>query len=231
MKLRGEINFFENGLTTSIRAMHLQTEMLGIINENYNSFDKVGFQRKEPVVSSFAEYIGTHALSTAVDDAIGRIGHSNNPLDLAIANKGYFQYQSPDGIKITRDGRFKLDKDGNLLTLENAHVLANDGTPIKLPVVPEKLEDVKVYKNGDVKVFNKATNQLEYAGTLSVVTNQGVAVLDPNIKQGYNEYSNVSLNTEILQIIPVRRNFDANRQLFIIQNNNLSKAIQSLSSS
>ena len=231
MKLRGEINFFENGLTTSIRAMHLQTEMLGIINENYNSFDKVGFQRKEPVVSSFAEYIGTHALSTAVDDSIGRIGHSNNPLDLAIANKGYFQYQSPDGIKITRDGRFKLDKDGNLLTLENAHVLANDGTPIKLPVVPEKLEDVKVYKNGDVKVFNKATNQLEYDGTLSVVTNQGVAVLDPNIKQGYNEYSNVSLNTEILQIIPVRRNFDANRQLFIIQNNNLSKAIQSLSSS
>lgn len=230
MKLRGEINFFENGLTTSIRAMHLQTEMLGIINENYNSFDKVGFQRKEPVVSSFAEYIGTHALSTAVDDSIGRIGHSNNPLDLAIANKGYFQYQSPDGIKITRDGRFKLDKDGYLLTLENANVLANDGTPIKLPVVPEKLEDVKVYKNGDVKVFNKATNRLEYAGTLSVVTNQGVAVLDPNIKQGFNEYSNVSLNTEILQIIPVRRNFDANRQMFIIQNNNLSKAIQSLSS-
>ena len=231
MKLRGEVNFFENGLTTSIRAMHLQTEMLGIINENYNSFDKVGFQRKEPVVSSFAEYIGTHALSTAVDDSIGRIGHSNNPLDLAIANKGYFQYQSPDGIKITRDGRFKLDKDGYLLTLENANVLANDGTPIKLPVVPEKLEDVKVYKNGDVKVFNKATNRLEYAGTLSVVTNQGVAVLDPNIKQGFNEYSNVSLNTEILQIIPVRRNFDANRQMFIIQNNNLSKAIQSLSSS
>lgn len=231
MKLRGEINFFENGLTTSIRAMHLQTEMLGIINENYNSFDKVGYQRKDPVVSSFAEYIGTHALSTAVDDSIGRIGHSNNPLDLAIGVKGYFQYQSPDGVKLTRDGRFKLDKDGNLLTLENAHVLANDGTPIKLPVVPEKLEDVKIYKNGDVKVFNKVTNQLEYAGTLSVVTNQGVAVLDPNIKQGYNEYSNVSLNSEILQIIPVKRNFEANRQLFVMQNNNLSKAIQSLSSS
>lgn len=230
MKLRDEINFFENGLTTSIRAMHLQTEMLGIINENYNSFDKVGYQRKDPVVSSFAEYIGTHALSTAVDDSIGRIGHSNNPLDIAIGNKGYFQYQSPDGIKMTRDGRFKLDKDGNLLTLENAHVLANDGTPIKLPVVPEKIEDVKVYTNGDVKVFNKATNKLEYAGTLSVVTNQGVAVLDPNIKQGYNEYSNVSLNSEILQIIPVKRNFEANRQLFVMQNNNLSKAIQSLSS-
>jgi len=229
MNLRGQINFFENGLTTSIRAMHLQTEMLGIINENYNSFDKVGYQRKDPVVSSFAEYIGTHALSTAVDDSIGRIGHSINPLDIAIANKGYFQYQSPDGIKMTRDGRFKLDKDGNLLTLENYNVLANDGTPIKLPVVPEKLEDVKVYTNGDIKVLNKITGKLEYAATLSVVTNNGLAVLDPNIKQGYNEYSNVSLNSEILQIIPVKRNFEANRQLFVLQNNNLSKAIQSLS--
>lgn len=229
MNLRGQVNFFENGLTTSIRAMHLQTEMLGIINENYNSFDKVGYQRKDPVVSSFAEYIGTHALSTAVDDSLGRIGHSINPLDIAIANKGYFQFQSPDGIKLTRDGRFKLDKDGNLLTLENFHVLANDGTHIKLPVVPEKLADIKVYTNGDIKVLNKTTGKLEYAGTLSVVTNNGLAVLDPNIKQGYNEYSNVSLNSEILQIIPVKRNFEANRQLFVLQNNNLSKAIQSLS--
>ena len=230
MKLRGGINFFENGLTTSIRAMHLQTELFGIINENYNSFDKVGYQRKEPVVSSFAEYIGVHALSKATDDSIGRIGHSLNPLDVAIANKGYFQYQSPDGIKITRDGRFKLDKNGNLLTLENFHVLANDGTQIKLPVVPEKLEDVKIFQNGDVKVFNKKTNKLEYAGTLSVVTNQGVAVLEPNIKQGYNEYSNVSMHSEILQVIPMKRNFEANRQMFVMQNNNLSKAIQTLSS-
>lgn len=231
MKLRGGVNIFENGLTTSIRAMHLQTEVFGVINENYNSFDKVGYQRKDPVVSSFAEYIGVHALSKATDDSIGRIGHSNNPLDVAIGAKGYFQYQSPDGIKITRDGRFKVDKEGYLLTLENANVLANDGTAIKLPVLPEKLEDIKVNKNGDVSVFNKATNKMEHAGTLSVVTNQGVAVLDPNIKQGYNEYSNVSLNSEILQIIPVKRNFEANRQLFIMQNNNLSKAIQSLSSS
>jgi flagellar basal body rod protein FlgG len=107
-------------------------------------------------------------------------------------------------------------------------VLANDGTPIKLHVLPEKLDEIKVNKNGDVKVFNKATNKLEYVATLSIVTDAGVAVLDPNIKQGYNEFSNVSQSTEILQIIPVKRNFEANRQLFVLQNNNLSKAIQEL---
>ena len=67
--------------------------------------------------------------------------------------------------------------------------------------------------------------------TLSVVTDKGLAVLEPNVKQGYNEYSNVSMNTEILQIIPIKRNFEANRQMFIMQNNNLSKAISQLGNS
>ena len=82
MKLRGGINFFENGLTTNVRAMHLQSEMLGIINGNITGFDKVGFQRKDVVVSSFAEYIGAHALSTAVDDEVGRIAVSYTHLTL-----------------------------------------------------------------------------------------------------------------------------------------------------
>ncbi len=228
MKLRGGIDFFENGLTTNVRAMHLQTEILGILNANINGFDKVGYQRKDPVVSSFAEYIGTHALSTAVSDEVGRIASTNNPLDLAIGGKGYFQYSGPDGTKLTRDGRFKIDRDGFLLTGENFNVLSNNGMPVKLPFAPEKLEDVKINRNGDLSVLNKKTGKLEYVATLAVVTDQGVAVLEPNVKQGYNEYSNVSMNTEVLEIIPVKRNFEANRQMFIMQNNNLSKAISEL---
>lgn len=228
MKIRGGIDFFENGMTTNVRAMHLQSEMLGVINGNITGFDKVGYQRKDVVVSSFAEYIGTHALSTAVDDQVGRIAVTENPLDLALGNKGYFQYLGPEGVKLTRDGRFKLDKDGYLLTLDNDHVLANDGTQIRLPVLPEKLEDLKINRNGDVKVFNKKTGQLDNVATISVVTDKGLAVLEPNVKQGYNEYSNVSMNSEVLQIVPIKRNFEANRLMFILQNNNLSKAISEL---
>lgn len=228
MTLRGGINIFENGLTTNVRAMHLQTEMLGIINGNINGFDKVGYQRKDVVVSSFAEYIGTHALSTAIDDEVGRIAVTENPLDLALGNKGYFQYQGDEGVKLTRDGRFKIDKDGYLRTLHDEHVLASDGTQIKLPVLPEKLEDIKININGDIKVLNRKTGHMENVATLSVVTDKGMAVLEPNVKQGYNEYSNVSMNSEVLQIIPIKRNFEANRQMFVMQNSNLSKAISEL---
>lgn len=228
MKLYGGVNLIEKGLTNSLRAMHLQSELLAISNENIYGFDKVGYQRKDPVVSSFSEFLGVHGLSTAVDDSVGRIIVSDSPLDLAIAKKGYFQYQTPDGVRLTRDGRFKYDKDGNFLTLDNSKVLANDGTPIKFHVVPQKPTDVKVEANGDVSVFNPKTCKLEYVATLSVVSSRGVAVLNPDVKQGYNENSNVSLATEFMQVMPIKRNFEANRQMFIMQNNLLSSALQEL---
>lgn len=231
MYLHGGINFFENGMTCNLRAMHLQTELMAITNENVSGFDKVGYQRKDPVVSSFAEFMGVHALSTSVDDTVGRLMNSRNPLDFALANKGYFQCVDKNGItKLTRDGRFKINKNGDLFNMSNQKVLANDGTPIKLPFSPEKLEDIKVDTNGNLNVFNPKTNKMQYVSTLSVVTSNGVAVLDPNVRQGYNEYSNVSLSSEFMQAMPIVRNFDANRQLFQMQRTSLSKAIQQLGS-
>ena len=228
MKLYGGVNLIENGLTNSLRAMHLQSELISISNENVNGFDKIGYQRKDPVVSSFSEFLGVHGLSTAVDDQVGRISKSECPLDFAITKKGYFQYLTPEGVRLTRDGRFRYDKYGNFLTLDNSQVLANDGTPIVLPIVPQKESDVRVEPNGDLSVYNYQTGKMEYVATISVVSSEGVAVLNPDIKQGYNEYSNVSLATEFLEIVPIKRNFDANRQMFIMQNNLLSSALQEL---
>ena len=179
MLIRGGINYVDSGMTASLMAMHLQSEIIAINNENITGFDKIGYQRQDPVVSSFTEFIGVHGLSKATDDQVGRIALSDNPLDCAIAVKGYFQTMDKDGIKITRDGRFKLDNQGNLLTLQDAQVLSNAGMPIK---------------------------------------------------QKYNEYSNVSLQNEFLTMMPTIRNFEANRQLFLIQNQNLQKVINQLGS-
>ncbi len=229
MYLRGGVNFLENGLTANLRAMHLDTEIMAVTNDNINGFDKIGYQRKAPVVSSFAEFMGVHALSTATDNTVGRLGMSDNPLDLALANKGYFQSVDKNGsVKLSRDGRFKLDNNGNLITLNNERVLANDGTTIKLPFLPEKLNDVKIDFDGNIRVINRKTNKQQYVSTLSVVTDNGVAVIEPNVRQGYNEFSNVSLATEFMEAVPVMRNFDANRILYQMQKSTLTKAIQQL---
>ena len=109
MRINGGVQLNENGLKTAIRAMQVQTALMANVSDNVNGFDKVGYQRKEAVVSSFTEFLGVDGLSTVVDDTVGRLSMTDNPLDLAMASKGYFQIQTPDGIRMTRDGRFKVD--------------------------------------------------------------------------------------------------------------------------
>ncbi len=228
MQINGGIRYCEKGLTASLRAMHVQSELIGMANENVNGFDKVGYQRKDAVVSSFTEFIGIHGLSQTVDDKVGRIQMSDNPLDFALAEKGYFQVQGKDGIELTRDGRFKIDKNGYLLSLDDRNVLSNNGTVIQLPVVPDELKDIKVNAKGLVQVFNKRTNKMEPAGYMGIVDSNGILVMNPQVKQGYTEYSNVSLQNEFIAMMPIIRNFEANRQIFMIQNQNLQKVISQL---
>jgi len=230
MKLNSGIRYDKDGMRVSLQAMRVQTELLNIANENVNGFDKIGYQRKEAVVSSFSEYLGTDGISTTLDDKVGRLASSANPLDLGLASLGYFQTQSKDGVRITRDGRFKLDKNGNLLSLDDSKVLSNNGVPIKLPIVPKSLNDVVVNSKGAVSVFNQKTNKLEYVANIGVVDTNGSLIISPDVKQGFNEASNVSLEREFLSLMPVTKNFDANRQIFIIQSSNLTKTISQLSS-
>ena len=230
MQINGGVRFCEQGMKASIRAMHVQSEIIGMINENVAGFDKVGFQRREPVVSSFSEYIGIHGLSTTIDDQVGRIMTSKNPLDISMANKGYFQVQTPQGVKLTRDGRFHLDKLGNLIDLEDNPVLSDAGMPIKLPVIPDNASQVVINTKGKISVFDKTSETLVDAGYIGIVDANGMAVLNPDVKQGYNEHSNVVLQNEFLAVKPVVRNFEANRQIFMLESSNLQKVISQLGS-
>lgn len=228
MKIYGGVYYSEDGISTSVRSMHLQTNIMNNINDNLNGFDKVGYQRKENVVSSFAEFFGAHALSTVKDEGVGRIYKTKKPLDFALGEVGYFQYKTPDGIKMTRDGRFSIDKNGYLLTLDGHQVLSRDGMPIKFNKSPEKHSDVKVSVDGEITMYDRASNRVHKIADMAVVLSNGTIADDVDVRQGYVEASNVRLQDEFFHLIPVRRNFEANRQLFLIQNEKLSKTIQEL---
>jgi len=230
MRINGGIEYFQDGIRTPLRAMQVQTELMSIHNNNIIGFDKVGYQRQEAVVSSFTEFLGVHGISTSIDDKVGRITMTKNPLDLALAVKGYFQVETENGVKLTRDGRFKIDKNGNLLTLEDQKVLSQSGIPIKLHIVPDSLEKIKVDDQGNLSVFNDKTMKLEAVSQIGIVDARGMIVEEPIVKQGYCEFSNVAMQNEFMEMMPVIRNFEANRQMFLIQNQNLQKVINQLGS-
>ena len=231
MKLYGGIYFDEKGLSTSIRGMHMQALQINNISQNITGFDKPGYQRIENVVSSFSEYVGVHGLSTVVDDSVGRIYSTGRPLDLALGKKGYFQYLTDNGIQLTRDGRFKMDKDGYLLTNENHKVLSKDGSPIRFATLPDDVEHIKINVAGDIEVFNPKNGKTEYVASFGIVDKEGSIADEADVRQRYIESSNVRSETEIFDLVPLKRNFQANRQMFITQNNLLNQTIQSLTQS
>lgn len=232
MRLEGGIYINQNGLSQSIRAMHMQTELMGIAAKNVTGFDKIGYQRQEPVVSSFSEYIGIHGISEATNDEIGRIFVTNYPLDCALATKGYFQLQNQDGsIKLSRDGRFHLNKDGELLGSSGENVLSIGGEKIILEKLPKDITDLKITPDGKIGVYDTEKRKMIYETQLSVVTSEGSVIPNPDIKQGHLEASNVSIQQEYFEMVPVRRNFEANRQMFMLQSSLLSTAIQQLGNS
>ncbi len=228
MRINGGVQLNENGLKTAIRAMQVQTALMANVSDNVNGFDKVGYQRKEAVVSSFTEFLGVDGLSTVVDDTVGRLSMTDNPLDLAMASKGYFQIQTPDGIRMTRDGRFKVDVDGNFLDLEGNQVLSNTGVPIKFDIIPKSPKDVVVNTRGAISVLDRKTKKLKHVANLGIVDQNGAGIINPQVQQGYSEFSNVALQNEFMSLMPVKRTFEANRQMFLIENSNLQKTISQL---
>lgn len=229
MKLAAGINFDAHGIAQSINAMQMDMDIMAIFGENIVGFDKVGYQKKEAVISSFAEYIGPNALSHSVDEQVGRLAMTQKPLDIALSDKGYFQVLNKDGsMELTRDGRFKLDKEGNLLTQQDQKVLSNAGSPIILPFIPSELNKIKIGLDGKIGVFDEEKRGLVPAGTIGVVSSDGSMLNTNGVRQGYVESSNVQLEKEYIEIANYKRSFEANRQMFKLQNNNLSNAIQTL---
>ncbi|MGH9604116.1 MAG: flagellar hook-basal body protein [Terracidiphilus sp.] len=77
----------------------------------------------------------------------GALQQTDNPLDLAIEGQGFFEVQTPNGLRYTRDGAFHRTRTGQLVTAEGEPVLSAAGKPIPIPP-----GEVTVGANGAVSV-------------------------------------------------------------------------------
>lgn len=144
----------------------------------------------------------------------GSLERTGNPLDLAIEGEGFFQVQTPNGLRYTRDGGFHRTPAGLLVTSAGDQVHSPTGQPIPIPP-----GEVTVGADGAVSVaggvvatvgvftFPKGS-QLTPEGTNRYVAPDGAKpALSTNaaIHQGAIENANQNVIQGTLNLILIQR--------------------------
>lgn len=153
---------------------------------------------------------------TVVITMQGGLRKTDNPLDVTIQGKGYFQVETPNGVMLTRNGHFFFDKNGFLVDENDNYVLNNAGVRIALNT--EQRIGTNIYINPKGQIFQD--NQ--QIGTLGIVNYEkikpvGYTYYEPDgnqieaeytILQGFLEDANVNPIEEMTNLISHQRRMD-----------------------
>ena len=218
------------GIGLSVHGMFMPLQQVQTIASNMSNFGTPGYQRVQTFHTALCEVAGPYAMRTSVDQTHGRLRRTGYPMDVAINSEGYLHRLTGDGsIEPTRDGRLRLDKSGFVVSVDNKKILSPTGQPIQLPYFPEDLEkQVRITPQGELLLYDGRTGERDFVTRLGLFDKNGQLYTNPDVKQHYVEDANVIMNVEAASIVPYRRAFETNRQMFIMQNDNLSRAIQEL---
>jgi flagellar basal-body rod protein FlgG len=178
--------------------------------------------------------LGTRPAANEIIFTQGNFAATNNPLDLVIQGKGFFQVRRPSGeLAYTRGGQFHLDRDGNLVTA--------DGDPLEPQItIPPEAQAITVAPDGTVSFVQPGQSAAQLAGQIQLANFPNPAGLnslgrnlyaptdasgDPTVGipggqegigsllQGYAEQSNVSVVEEFINLIVSQRAYEANSKV------------------
>lgn len=168
---------------------------------------------------------------------------TDNPLDVTIRGDAWFAIETPAGQALTRDGRFSLTPNGDLVSSRGYPVLDAGGAPIQLDRTagaPDIGADGRIYQAGRVVgslgLFQADLNPgyLRYDNSGILTTSAAQPVVDRHdvsVLQGYVEELNVNAIGEMTQLIQVNRAFEGISSLIRDSENSFSEAIKTLGGS
>ena len=168
-------------------------------------------------------YVAVDNLYT--DHSQGVFHNTGNPLDLALDGEGFFEVDTPQGPRYTRNGYFRLDPAGNLVTQDGNYVLDNQKQKI---VITPNSGKIDIASSGIITVGTGLANQVlatirfikfedpqvlakEGNGLYKLMDNE----VEPQttnkttVRQGFLERSNVNSIEEMTNMITAIRAFEA----------------------
>ncbi|GMO67225.1 MAG: flagellar basal-body rod protein FlgF [Treponemataceae bacterium] len=234
-------------------GMNAQQNRLDAIANNLANVDTTGYKRDVAVSKPFSELLlrrmgddgVKHVPGGSVDYApiVGKIGlgvetneiftifeqgsfkQTGTPVDVALGGKGFMTIETPQGERYTRNGTFKLGKEGILETKEGYPVLGENGQ-IHLTEKFIINEDGIIFTQNDMqyidrlktvsfdderylkKVGSSFYKETDYSGEPEIIEDGK----RPQFLQGFIETSNVNVVNEMVQMIEVNRAYEANQK-------------------
>lgn len=176
------------------------------------------------------------------DFSQGPLKTTENPYDLALTDKGFFAVKFTDkqgetSVKYTRDGNFTLNESGELVTQDGDRVLGTNGQPVKMDPLKDTQINVQgqVIQDGKVAATIQVTdfedyNYLKRYGENYFEPIDGATEKDTTAKvyTGYLETSNISVVTEMVNMITVSRAYETNQKVITTYDGTLDIAANQL---
>ena len=174
------------------------------------------------------------------DTREGPLTQTSEPLDVALHDEGYFVVDTPAGQRFTREGHFRLDETGMMVTSAGYPVLQKSNQPIVFAPNESQItitgdgtistENGTIGKLRIVKFDNEQT--LRKGGDGTYQTSSDPNEIDrPNVVQGMLEDSNVQPVVETTHMMSILRNYEGVQRMIDNEQDRSTKAMQILSQS
>lgn len=215
-------------LALTLHSMHDDLARLEKIGMNLSNSATPGYKRDIDLVRPFGAMVdsataaGVAATADSISDlASGSLRQSGGPLDVALAGDGFFEIATDAGPAYTRQGDFRIDARGRLVTAKGQPVQGVGGDITLTGTAPAIDSAGRVTEAGangprlagQLKVvrFDRHANLQRLGDGLFAAGTGMVAVgeADAKVQQGSLENSNVSSVHEMVQMMQTMRHFES----------------------
>lgn len=169
----------------------------------------------EPPANKYVSLVDTGIATT--DFSQGQIDYTGNPLDVAIKGDGWFVVQTPNGNRYTRDGSFRLNGAGQLVTAGGHPVITSGGSLTFSPgdrnisIAGDGTIATSQGPRGRLSVVSFANpNEVTPAGNnlFMSASNQPRPATEARLAPGALEKSNVVGATEMVNLVHLTRTYE-----------------------
>ena len=230
---------------TLTRQSGLMSELRAVANNIANA-STTGYRAEGVVFAEHVAGLGSDHPSLSMAMATGRVtsweqgtlAQTGSPFDLAIEGDGFFMVQTPGGERLTRNGHFTTNENGDLVTHEGHPVLDGGGAPL---FIPQGAGPVAIASDGTVSAGGQPVGQV---GTfrpedpLTLVRENGVRFRfdgaplpaeDARVVQGFLEQSNVNPIIEVARMIEVQRAYELGQSFLELDDQRIRSLIRDIS--